>query len=142
MGDNGYHRVLIWNSIPTANGAPADVVVGAPDFVTPGGPASASSFDEVDGVASDGTSLFVADSGANRVLIFTPVPTTNGASASKVLGQSDFTHSTYNDDNQNSVSDATPSARVLHGPTGLRVNGRRLLVSDSLNHRVLIFRSR
>ena len=28
--DLGFNRVLIWNSIPTANHAPADVVVGRP----------------------------------------------------------------------------------------------------------------
>jgi NHL repeat len=142
LGDNGNRRVLIWNSVPTTNGAPADVVVGAPDFVTPGGSASASTFSGVDGVASDGTSLFVADSGANRVLIFTPFPTTNGAAASRVLGQSDFTHTSSNDDNQDSASDATPSARVMRNPTGVRVIGRRLLVADTDNHRVLVFRSK
>ena len=30
--DLGYNRVLIWNSIPSANQAPADVEVGQPDF--------------------------------------------------------------------------------------------------------------
>ena len=32
--DLGYNRVLIWNSIPTTNGAPADVVIGQPDMVS------------------------------------------------------------------------------------------------------------
>jgi hypothetical protein len=32
--DLGYNRVLIWNSIPTANGVPADVAVGQPDLVS------------------------------------------------------------------------------------------------------------
>jgi uncharacterized protein (TIGR03437 family) len=32
--DLGYNRVLIWNSIPTTNGAPADVEVGQPDMVS------------------------------------------------------------------------------------------------------------
>jgi len=30
--DLGYNRVLIWNSIPSTNGAPADVEIGQPDF--------------------------------------------------------------------------------------------------------------
>lgn len=30
--DLGYNRVLIWNSIPTANTAPADIAVGQPDI--------------------------------------------------------------------------------------------------------------
>jgi WD40 repeat protein len=32
--DLGYNRVLIWNSIPTQNNQPADVVVGQPDFTS------------------------------------------------------------------------------------------------------------
>jgi uncharacterized protein (TIGR03437 family) len=32
--DLGFNRVLIWNTIPTSNQAPADVVVGQPDMVS------------------------------------------------------------------------------------------------------------
>jgi uncharacterized protein (TIGR03437 family) len=32
VSDLGYNRVLIWNSIPTSNGAPADVEIGQPDM--------------------------------------------------------------------------------------------------------------
>ena len=32
--DLGYNRVLIWNSIPSTNGAAADVVIGQPDMVS------------------------------------------------------------------------------------------------------------
>jgi len=32
VADTCNNRVLIWNSIPTTNYAPADVVVGQPDF--------------------------------------------------------------------------------------------------------------
>ncbi len=34
VADNYQNRVLIWNSIPTSNGQPADVVVGQKDFVS------------------------------------------------------------------------------------------------------------
>ncbi len=36
ISDLGFERVLIYFSIPTSNGAPADVVVGQPDFTTAG----------------------------------------------------------------------------------------------------------
>lgn len=36
VADLGFERVLIWNAIPTSNGAAADVVVGQPDFTTSG----------------------------------------------------------------------------------------------------------
>ena len=34
VSDLGFNRVLIWNTIPTANGQAADVVVGQPDMVS------------------------------------------------------------------------------------------------------------
>src|SRR5260221_14544868 len=32
VSDNANNRVLIWNSIPTTNGAAANLVLGQPDF--------------------------------------------------------------------------------------------------------------
>ena len=40
VADTGNHRVLIWHSMPSADGAPADVVIGQPDFSSEG-PAAA-----------------------------------------------------------------------------------------------------
>ncbi len=142
VADSEHARVLIWNRIPTTNGAPADVVVGAPDFDTPAtNVASASTFRGVWGVASDGTSLFVGDSGANRILIFTPIPTENGASATNVIGQDSFTADASNDHNQDGITDSGPTERTLSSPMGVRVIGTRLLVADHGNHRVLIYES-
>ena len=38
---------------------------------------------------SDGTRLFIADGGNDRVLVFNHIPTQNGAEADIVLGQPD-----------------------------------------------------
>ena len=45
--DSGNNRVLIWNSIPTSDGASADLVLGQADFTScnAGGAATASTFD-------------------------------------------------------------------------------------------------
>jgi hypothetical protein len=142
VADAYNYRVLIWNSIPTTNGAPANVVVGAPDFVTEGIGSGTKGFANPDGLASDGFSLFVADSGENRVMIFTPSPTANDRAPSRVLGQSDFLHAASNDDNQDGVADTAPSARTMFGPAGIRVFGRRLLVADQSNNRILVFNSK
>ena len=34
MADTQNNRVLIWNTIPTKNNQPADLVLGAPNFTT------------------------------------------------------------------------------------------------------------
>jgi hypothetical protein len=142
VADGENARVMIWNSIPTENGEPADVVVGAPDFTTGAtNVASSTTLRGVGGVASDGTSLFVSDSGANRILIFTPFPTTNGAAAVGVIGQDSFTADAANDQNQDGITDTGPTERTLSSPVGIRVQGNRLLVADSANNRVLIYTS-
>lgn len=140
--DQSYQRVLIWSSLPVASGTPADVVVGAPDFTTPGSSVpSATSVGFPAGVASDGARLFVADTANNRVLVFDPFPTANGASATAVLGQGDFQHGIFNDDDQDGMTDGGPTARTLSGPSDVAVIGDELLVADTENHRILVFAS-
>ena len=57
-----------------------------------------------------------------------------------MLGQSDFTMSAANDDDQDGSNDSTPSARVFNPLLGgVYLNGDRLFVADTYNYRVLIF---
>jgi hypothetical protein len=149
VSDTQNSRVLIWNSIPTTNGASADVVLGQGDFVHytgnddgqtgKSGPPTGRTLNEPAGVWSDGTRLIVADMNNNRVLIWYNIPTTNFAYADLVLGQGDFNHNAGNDDNQDGNSDANPSARTLYGPYMLDSNGAALVVADTGNDRVLIW---
>src|SRR5439155_9414536 len=104
IADTHNNRVVIFNSIPTANGASADVVLGQPNFtvgintniaqVTPNPQANTMS-DPVS-VSSDGRRLFVADLGYNRVLIWNGIPTANGAPADIALGQPNLTSAIAN----------------------------------------------
>ena len=87
-------RVLIWNSIPTKNNTPADIVLGQPNFTSStanNGGRSASTLQSPNGVLIYKGKLFIADNTNCRVLIFNSLPTTNGASANVVVGQTDFT---------------------------------------------------
>ena len=84
-------------------------------------------------MASDGTSLFVEDSSNNRILVFSPFPTSDNPAASVVLGQQDFTHGSRN------AGNASPSAQTLDFPFGMSIIGKQLFVNDFGNNRFLIF---
>lgn len=134
------YRVLLYSSVPADGSAQPDVVVGQSDF-TSGSPGCAR--DEIYGPASvaitqDGK-LVVVDVGNHRILIWNSLPTSNGQGADLVLGQSDFTHCEENDDNQDGIADAAPTARTLHAPRGLWTDGNRLVVMDRSNNRALIW---
>lgn len=72
VADAGNDRILVYNGIPTENGATADLVIGQPNFVQltesegPGSVRSPSS------MAYDGRNLYVADPFTRRILVFTP----------------------------------------------------------------------
>jgi len=162
VADLGFNRVLIWNEIPTKNQQPADIVIGQINFTTsfandntdlctsvgtdasgnpiyPATCVNTLSFPRF--VLSDGTRLYIADAGNDRVLVFNHIPTVNGAPADTVIGQPDqyadvlvtSTNDTFDPNLAQSASYATPS------PTGLAWDGTNLYVTDSLNYRVLIF---
>ncbi len=139
--DQGNTRVLLWSRFPTAHGAPADVVLGQPDFH---GAAAETTDDGMSGpsfVASNGRVLLVADTRNNRVLGWGSFPSVNGKPADVVLGQADFVHGVANDDDQDGVAGA-PTARTLNQPMGVALAGDLLVVTDTYNHRYLLFRMR
>lgn len=143
VADGGHHRVLIWNSFPTVNGQPADIVLGQASFTeqarNSGGP-SARSMNYPYRVASNGRQLAIADNANNRVLIWNAFPTENFQPADMVLGQDIFTTIAANDSDHDGTSGPGLSGEVLYSPSGIAFHGDRLLVSDGVNNRVLVFR--
>jgi len=162
VSDLGNSRVLIWNSIPATNQAPADVVVGQKDLdtgiendspdlcpssgtdATTGNPTYPSrcgkTLDFPRFALSDGTRLFIADGGNDRVLIYNTIPTQNGAAADVILGQPDENASVVSSFTdlfhpllRQSAADITPT------PTGLAWDGVNLYVTDASNRRILVF---
>ncbi len=145
--DSGNNRVLIWDPVPTADNAPASLVLGQPDFTsnavnndptTPGTP-SARTLSNPTGVWSDGVRLVVVDSDNNRVLVWNSFPTGNQTAADVVLGQQDFTGSSANDDP--AVALGTPTAKTLSFPYAVFSAGGHLFLADQDNNRVLIWNS-
>src|SRR5690348_8170781 len=83
--------------------------------------------------------LVMADSINNRVLIWKKIPTTNGAPADLVLGQGAFDVCVANN-NGSGISGASPTPASLNFPAAIWTDGRRLVVVDSGNCRVLIWK--
>lgn len=144
VADTDNNRVLIWNSIPTTNGQPADVVVGQPDFKTgtsnfgQGNTPSAKGLRGPQGVWFQGGKLYVADTQNHRVLIWNTIPASNGVPADIVLGQSSFTNFVQPDLTQTTVQ---AKADNMLNPVSVTSDGQRLFVADLGHNRVLIWNS-
>ncbi|MBL8174324.1 MAG: hypothetical protein JNK48_06635 [Bryobacterales bacterium] len=141
VADTDNNRVLIWNSIPTQNNQPADIVLGQPDFTTAranegGQLPTQRSFRGPQGVWIQGTRLFVADTSNNRILIWRTIPTQNYQPADVVLGQSSFTAFAPQD---LSASSFQPKANTLLTPVSVTSDGTRVFVSDLGYNRVLVW---
>ena len=130
IADTYNNRVLIYNSIPTSNGASADVVVGQTDMTSNSGGCMANKLSVPGGVYSDGTRLYIAEYSNNRVLIFNSIPTSNGDSADVVIGQTSMT-----------ANSSGCAADKLYQPIDVYINGTKLYIADTYNNRVLIYNS-
>lgn len=185
VADLAQNRILIWNTIPTTNGAPADVALGQLNLTTAisnnsftesgtptldcdGNPendivpvmctsnaAFAASLGQNGSTAvdtygntiypsrcaatmslprfalSDGTRLFVADGGNDRIMVYNSIPTQNGQPADAILGEPDEFS-----DNTGQNPDGTDA---LQTPASLAFDGLNLYVSDTYNRRVVVF---
>ncbi len=142
VSDFGNNRVLVWkDSTAFQSGDPADLVIGQPDLYTAvanvdtqgAATPSATSLSSPAGIAVNpytGT-LYVADSGNNRVLRYPrPVTQTGRITPDAVIGQVDFASSTS----------AAVNGDSLNTPTGLALAADGdLFVADTGNNRVLEF---
>jgi len=124
VADTQNHRVMVWNSIPSSNNQPADLVLGEPNFSTAPPPTTsdlpptASNLFSPVSVTSDGQRLFVTDLGHHRVLIWNSIPTQNGQAADLVVGQPNMTTEGDNNYGGTCVSNGTDSDGVLTFPSG------------------------
>jgi hypothetical protein len=135
--DTGNRRVLVWNTIPNQNGAPADLVIGQKDFITrdenSGGtdPALGMRWPH-SAVLADGK-FFVADAGNNRVMVWRNMPSENGKACDYVLGQATM----YGMDHNRAAY--YPTEKAFNMPYGLARAEDHLLVVDTANSRLTSF---
>jgi hypothetical protein len=126
------HRVLIYNQVPTVNGASANIVIGQPDMYSGNSNCTSRDLNWPTRVTSDGTKMIIADEHNHRVIIFNQIPTTNYAAANVVVGQTNMTSNLVN-------QGGSAGANTFYYPFGVNVYGGRLFVADSANCRILIF---
>lgn len=139
VGDSGNNRVMYWAQVPRSSGADATYAMGQSDFSRSTAGIGSASMRTPYSLASDGTRIYVADAGNNRVMKFDAFPIASGPVALDVYGQNTFDSRIANDDDQDGVADDEPSQRTLSSPTGVTYFGGVLYVSDRNNHRVLFF---
>lgn len=139
VADTQNHRVLVWNTLPTASFTPADVVLGqasAGEVLENRGRGldqpSRFTLRAPQGVALSADGIAVADTGNNRVLTWTG-NLSLGAPAEDVLCQEGF------ESNLPNRGRGGASANRCYGPTSVVHIQDRLAVADTLNDRVLIF---
>jgi DNA-binding beta-propeller fold protein YncE len=143
VADTGEGRVLVWN-LDSSNTIdftqPADNVIGQADMYTRTISCAANRLNSPTGLAFDPNNqfLYVADntlssSGRNRVLVFdVSGGVVDGMSATYAIGQTNTSTCAAN---------TTRSASALQRPYGLAFDpdNRRLFVSSTVDHRVLVF---
>ncbi len=153
VADADNNRVLIFDNYTTAvSGDFADRQVGQFDAadVDPNrgagtGNTVSNGFSAPSAVAVTGNYLAVSDTLNNRVVVYSnlsglnsPIAARN-AVATGVFGQSGITSTANGYPNQDSQGGAPPTSRTLYWPTGLTFWKNKLVVADTMNHRVLVY---
>lgn len=131
VADGGNHRVLIWNSLPTRDGQPADVVVGQASFGNSYTRPDRVLVENPIDVLVDQGHLYVPCTTQSRVLYWDQIPTKNGMPADRVLGQPDFASALPNHPDM-------PALERLSAPASLLRIGNQLLISDVDYNRVVV----
>jgi hypothetical protein len=139
VADTDNNRVLIWNSIPTANQQPPDVVVGQPNFDTVNPSLGAAGLRGPQGVWVQNDRLYVADTQNHRVLIWNRIPTENGRPADLVIGKPDFDTEVPVD---LTLTNLDPSASNLLNPVSVTADPQgRMFVADLGHNRIMVWNS-
>ncbi len=132
VSDVGNNRVLVFDVASITNGENAVNVLGQSDFVSVNNGTTQNTFALPRRLAFNNAnnSLFVADDGGNRVLVFDTTTIIDGENAVNVLGQADFVNNS-----------PTTTISGLWNPIDVDVDPSddRLFVVDSTNNRIIVY---
>lgn len=136
--DAGNNRIMVWNTVPVANNAPCDVMLGQSDSHLVDHNQSlywptSSSFNMPYGIASAGDWLIAADTANSRLIAWHADDCHTGAMARALTGQPDFR---AKGDNRWQL----PTRDSLCWPYAVTHCDGLAVVSDSGNNRVMIWR--
>ncbi len=139
VGERGNSRILIFlNAQSKVNGDSADIVLGKADFVngsTPTIPNRANIYLPYALAVDQNNTLYVADGGFNRAMVFYNAPAKkNGDSADVVIGKSNFTNGTITAASE--INIGQPYGIAVQSSTG------KLFISCYSNSRVLRFQAK
>lgn len=136
--DSGNHRILIWHTFPDHDGAPADVVLGQPDFTSEGPAAGGGDTHRglylPTGVAVIEDRLVVADAWHHRLLVWDGMPHTNFTAPDHVIGQVGTAAVEPN-------RGGDPDLDTLYWPFGFALVAGVFWIADTGNRRVLGWRA-
>lgn len=133
------NRILVFEN--SLSGTPS-YVLGQPDFIS--GlfnnnnsviEVTAKGFFKPSQLTSDGIHMALADNSNNRVLIWNTIPTRTYQPADIVIGQADFSQ------RESNRGLAAATSMTLSGPAGVIYIGSKLVISDQLNNRLLVYNS-
>ncbi|CAF4558270.1 unnamed protein product [Rotaria sp. Silwood1] len=136
--DGANDRVLIWDDVSNGlyNGMPATHVIGQTNFSAHTVPSANNSsaatlYIPVDVAVTSQGKLVILSQNEHRALVYNTIPSTNGASANLVLGQSSFSAN---------VSHPTNTATSFYSPISLAVSrySDKLAIATS-GYRVLVW---
>lgn len=136
--DAGNNRVMIWNKLPSSDNQPCDIVLGQKDFVSVDHNQGnyfpiESGLNMPYGIATVGDWLIAADTASSRIVGWHADTFAINASAQLLAGQ--FTFQDKGDNRWQS-----PVRDSLCWPYNVYANGERVLVADSGNNRVSLWR--
>ena len=134
--DTNNHRVLIWKTLPAQDQLP-DIVLGQANFTTVMqnrglGKVAKDTLSAPQAVFADDKSIYVSDTGNNRILIWNTLDPQAGQAADLVLGQSNF---------DTGAGPGSINETALSYPIGLAVAKGRMYAVDLDFSRVVYWNS-
>ncbi|MBW2732781.1 MAG: NHL repeat-containing protein [Deltaproteobacteria bacterium] len=133
VADSGNNRIMVFDAYPEADGVAATAVIGQPNFSTTTGSTSSSTLNGPQGLALSDDALLVSEWTNARATLWPLSTIFSTPSLSLVFGQTDAVSAV--------ATTTNVTAQTLGAVASVIAIGSRYVITDSQNHRVLVFDS-